>query len=286
MCEPEHLQKFYLRRNGTGKTLIAYTGLSCIERQDTSVHSAADIAVVVPTLNEADEIGATLRALVQGGFREIIVADGGSTDETAAIAASIAPVQLIVASGGRGGQLAAAISLSRAPVILMLHADTRLPASVNEDVLRVLAGPGVVGGCFRLTFREKQFWLQAAAWFTRFETRWTTFGDQAFFVWRHALELAGGVPDEPFLEDVILRSRLRRLGRFVKVDRPVETSGRRLLDTGVIRGQLRNAAVLLAFSLGVGPKTLVRYYSPRHRGSTGRAGGLDRDRIHPTRLDM
>lgn len=229
-----------------------------------------DIAVIIPTLNEADEIGTLLTDLTARGFSEIIVADGGSGDGTCAIASSYAHVRVISAPAGRGPQIAAGIEASQASVLIILHADTRLPADAADRIVEVLGQTGVAGGCFRLRFREPRLRLRVAEWFTRFESRWTTFGDQAFFFNRRTLEQIGGVPLVPFLEDVILRQRLLRAGRFVKVPSPVVTSGRRLIASGVIRGQLRNAAIMVAFSLGHTPDALARHYRPRLAEVKGR----------------
>jgi len=103
------------------------------------------------------------------------------------------------------------------------------------------------------------------SWATRFETAFTTFGDQAFFFRRPVFEAIGGVPEWPFMEDVELRLRLRRAGRFVKLPQAVTTSARRFQMRGRLRGQLRNAVILTAFRLGVSPFRLARYYGVQKR---------------------
>lgn len=79
---------------------------------------------------------------------------------------------------------------------------------------------------------------------------------------RGVLAECGGVPTVPFLEDVELRRRLRKCGRFVKLAAEMQTSSRRFKKNGVVRGQVRNAIILLAYQIGVTPERLVRFYRP------------------------
>ncbi len=228
-----------------------------------SGREVARCAVIIPTLNEADEIADLLAHVSDCGFDEIIVCDGGSRDGTVEAANAVAGVTVLRAPVGRGTQMAAGAAVATSDILLFLHADTRLPQGALSQIKKTLAQPGVVAGCFRLQFRERDFRLALSAWVTRFDTGWTTFGDQAYFMTRTALARAGGMPQVPLLEDVILRKRLKAIGRFAKCELSVITSGRRLLARGVWLGQLRNAFILLAFRCGVSPGKLVTLYGRR-----------------------
>jgi rSAM/selenodomain-associated transferase 2 len=224
---------------------------------------SAAIAVLIPTLNEAERIGRLLTLLSTMGFAEIVVADGGSTDGTVAIARSFPTVTCVEAERGRGRQLRAATAASSAPIVFFLHADTVPPRTAVPCIDGALRSSDVVGGCFRLRFDERSMLLDLSAWFTRFETPLTTFGDQGFFVRRSTLQMLGGVPDQLFLEDVELRARLVRAGSFVKLGEHVLTSARRYNSRGVIAGQLRNALIVAGYYAGLSPKTLSRFYPPQ-----------------------
>jgi rSAM/selenodomain-associated transferase 2 len=218
------------------------------------------IAVIIPVLNEAAWIAPCLAHLDQLDIAEIVVCDGGSSDRTIAIARRHDKVQVVDAARGRGTQLRAGIELARSPIVVLLHADTMLPPRADALIRAALGHHDVAGGCFRLRFDRPRASLAFSAWFSRFETALTTFGDQAFFMRRAALDEAGGIAEWPLLEDVDLRRRLKRVGRFVKLTACVTTSARRFERTGVLKGQLRNAAILAAFRCGASPQRLAQIY--------------------------
>lgn len=225
----------------------------------------SNIAILIPALNEAECIGRRLDELAAQGFAEIVVSDGGSSDATIAVATGRGGVCVVSGARGRGAQLQLAFRHSSAPVVLILHADTQLPENAATLVRAALSDPAVAGGCFRMRFDNPSLTYAVYGWFTRFETPFTTFGDQAFFARRDVLESAGGIPDWPLLEDVELRRRLRLQGRFVKLAARVTTSARRFERFGVVRSQLLNVLIVAGYWLGLSPRWLAaRYRSEVH----------------------
>jgi cellulose synthase/poly-beta-1,6-N-acetylglucosamine synthase-like glycosyltransferase len=161
--------------------------------------------------------------------------------------------------------LQAAFRHSSAPVVLILHADTMLPENALRLVRAALLDPAVVGGSFRMRFDKPSPAYAIYGWFTRFETPFTTFGDQAFFACRTAIEASGGIPDWPLMEDVELRRRLRRQGRFVKLVECVTTSARRFERVGAVRGMILDVLIVAGFWLGLSPRWLAaRYRAEEH----------------------
>jgi rSAM/selenodomain-associated transferase 2 len=225
----------------------------------------ASICVVVPALNEGACLGGLLAELSSANFDDVVVVDNGSTDETASIAARHGGVRLVRAPRGRGLALNVGARATTADVLLFLHADTALPRGARTMIRTAVADPNVVGGCFRLSFDQRSVMLRFYAWSTRYDTPFTTFGDQAYFIRRRAFSCVGGFPEWPILEDVEMRRRLKRAGRFVKLPCPVVTSARRFRTNGPIRQQLRNMAIIALFHLGLSPGQLARWYRP-HRG--------------------
>lgn len=221
------------------------------------------IAVVVPTLNEAHIIGSTLKALRRGGFCEIIVSDGGSHDETLAIAGQFEGVRVVRGDRGRGLQLSAGVMAACAPLVVVVHADTLLPADAADLIRDTLADGTIACGCFTLQFDNEGWLLSVYAAFSRFETRWTTFGDQGFFFRRSEFMRICGAPAWPLFEDVELRRRFLGVGRFRKLKASVTTSARRFEAGGHLRVQVLNAALLVGYHLGLPLGVLATIYENR-----------------------
>jgi rSAM/selenodomain-associated transferase 2 len=219
------------------------------------------LSVVIPTLDEEAVVATTVESVHRSAPGcEIVVADGGSGDATREIAGSLPGVRTVEGPRGRGPQMNAGAAAATGDVLLFLHADTHLPADAGELVERALDDPGVVAGSFFLGFDSPHPLLRLSSIASRLNLRWATFGDQALFFRREAFERAGGFPPLPLFEDVAMQSRIRRLGRCVKIRRPVRSSARRFLRVGVLRQQLLNAGLLLAYHLGVSPRRLARWY--------------------------
>jgi len=244
-------------RNGRAPGTVNGTNLGA-PSQDLDLSKG--IAVVVPVLNERELIGNRLEALCRSGFAEIIVVDGGSRDGTPDIVSGYPQVRLVRSAPGRGRQINAGVEEAVAPYVVVLHADTQLPEGAAAHIRRTLGEASVACGCFRLSFDEASAILRFSAWMSRFETYWTTFGDQAFFFRRIDFELIGGAPDWPLFEDVELRRRFRRIGSFRKLGLRVVTSARRFRAHGHLRTQLANMVLLTGHGLGISPERLARLY--------------------------
>jgi rSAM/selenodomain-associated transferase 2 len=218
------------------------------------------VSVVVPTLNEAAVLGRTLEALPTG-FAEVVVADGGSTDATVAIAREHG-ARVTASPPGRGPQMNAGAAAAKGDVLLFLHADTVLPTDAPARIAAALAEAGAVAGAFRLGIDSSDPRLRLIARAANLRTRLTgvPYGDQALFVRRDAFDAAGGFPDVPIMEDVELGRRLKRLGRIVVVPARVRTSARRWEREGIVRTTLRNAVLITLYLLGVHPRRLARWY--------------------------
>lgn len=218
------------------------------------------ISVVIPTLNEARRIEATLEAVAaQAGPAEVLVADGGSTDETAARAEGRARV--LTAPPGRAVQMNAGAAQARGDVLLFLHADTLLPPDGLEAIRRALADPHVQAGTFRLRFDRETPLLRFYSLCTRLPFPHFCFGDRGLFVRRAAFEAVGGFPPLPIFEDLEMVRRLVRRGGFRYLEPAVITAARRYEAHGPLRQQLRNAGLWLRYLAGTDPRRLAPLYT-------------------------
>ncbi len=229
------------------------------------------LSVIVPTLNEQGRIGGVVDAVRQNGV-EVIVADGGSDDDTRAIAAAHG-ARVIIAFRGRGPQLNAGAALARGHHMLFLHADTTLPENFREIVQHTLSDPTVAVGAFRFKLDRAGVLFRAVelAVMARCSIFKTPYGDQAFFIRHDLFTLLKGYAPIPLMEDIDLVRRARRIGRVVIVEAPALTSARRWELVGVVRMTAINQACALGFAIGISPQKLTTW---RNRLSGKRAAQI------------
>lgn len=221
------------------------------------------ISVVIPTLNEAENILTTIESVrQQDQAAEIIVADGGSVDRTQDIARPHA--QVIDSPHGRAVQMNAGARVATGDVLLFLHGDSRLALGALAQMQKTLDNPRVAGGTFTLIFDVDNAWLRFNACCSNIDWLIFRYGDQGIFVRRAVFEALGGYAEIPLMEDIDLLRRLPRHGRRVLIrNYPVTTSARRFVERGILRQELLNAALVAAWFAGVKPQTLARWYAAR-----------------------
>ena len=220
------------------------------------------LSVIIPTLNEEKRLPGLLNFLAGKGL-EIIVADGGSGDKTAAIARSFTPL-VVISPPGRGIQMARGARLATGDVLLFLHADTLLPGAFKAIIERALSRQGAVFGAFRLDIRPISPALRLIRLGANLRTRLFSlpYGDQAVFVRRSVYEKLGGFAEIPIMEDVELALRLKKAGRFVMAEGSAVTSARRFEKEGALMAWLRNQNLLWRYLLGTPPENLLPRYRP------------------------
>ena len=221
------------------------------------------ISVVIPTLNEAAELPETLRRLrAVSEVKEIIIADGGSRDDTVKLAEAAGCV-VVNCAPGRGRQSRAGAERATGEVVLFLHADTWVPPEAGRALLACLARPGVVAGGFYKVFRYPPSWLVRGS---RFKCWWRllvarrVMADQGIFLRREMLSRIGGVPDVPLMEEFELCKRLRPLGRIALADATVVTSARKFCKLGALRTYALMWWVTAGYYRGVPLEELRRRY--------------------------
>lgn len=218
------------------------------------------VSVIMPALNEATTIAAAIDAARAAGAAEVIVADGGSSDETIAIATSHG-ARVITGERLRAMQINRGVEAATHDVIIVVHADTWLPAGAASAVEQAL-NDGALFGAFRVKFIEGGPRLAYVAFMINARTRLTRkpWGDQAQFARRETLLRMGGYPTFPIMEDYELARRMKRAGRVAFLPLTVRTSGRRFLAKGVIRTSFINWLIIVSYHLGVSPERLARWY--------------------------
>lgn len=219
------------------------------------------ISIVVPVLNEERTIGSTIEALSQLKPDEIIVVDGGSTDQTRKMVARRGAM-LTSSPPGRARQMNHGASLARGDVFLFLHADTRLPPSAMADTRSALEDPQCAGGRFDIRLDRAEWIYRMIGTLISLRSRLTKVatGDQAIFVRRKVFEEIGGFPEISLMEDIAFSRMLKKRGRVACLQSQVITSARRWEREGVWLTILKMWVLRLLFLTGVSPSCLKRFY--------------------------
>ena len=221
------------------------------------------ISVVIPTLDAAATLQRTLSPLVpaavDGLVREVVVADGGSTDETLALAED-AGARIVSTERGRGVQLAAGCAAAKGPWLLVLHADTELADGWTASVAEHIARRADKAGYFRFALDDRgtraRLWERGVA--LRCRTLALPYGDQGLLISRGLYDEVGGYRPLPLMEDVDLARRLR--GRLAPLAARAVTSAERYRRDGYLGRSTRNAVLLARYLAGADPERLARVY--------------------------
>lgn len=230
--------------------------------------SQTNISIIIPALNEADNIIATLSSLTNRDAVEVILVDGGSCDDTADIARA-SGAKVLTTTPSKARQMNAGAAAASGEVLLFLHADTRLPENFEKPILDKVSQNGVAAGAFQLCIdsnaRGLRFIERVANWRSRHLQ--APYGDQGIFVTKSLFDEIGGYPDIPIMEDFELIHRLRRKGKIVIVNESLKTSPRRWINIGIFKTWLINQIIITAYCFGVSPERLARWYR-REKGKS------------------
>lgn len=208
------------------------------------------ISVIIPTLNEEKALPETLRRLLsQGCAMQVVVADGGSHDQTRQVAANTPHVEWISAPPGRASQMNAGANLARGDWLLFLHADTWLPRGALQCITSL--GAEVSAGCFRQRFSGSHWFLRLVSRLHNWRCQRTRiiYGDQAMFMRRELFERLGGFPEKAVLEDVAISERLLSCTRPVLLPQTVTTSSRKFEQRGAYRSFFDIVVILCCYEL-------------------------------------
>lgn len=222
-----------------------------------------NISIIIPALNEESNIKACIESAQRFNPLEIIVVDGGSTDRTTEIAINAGAI-VIQSPKGRGVQMNRGASQARGDILLFLHADSRLPLIQDNEVLKKFP-KDYVGGFFRLKFDDNSLATRLVELFANIRSRLFSlpYGDQAIFIRKDIFEKIGGFRECPFLEDIDMSIRLKRLGKLIYLPYSVKASSRSIQKGFLFSPifiSLRNVLIALLFVLGVKPFILLKLY--------------------------
>lgn len=219
------------------------------------------LSVIIPALNEEANIERCIDSVKKLNPAEILVVDGGSSDRTKEIALSKG-VMVIQSEKGRGTQMNRGASYAKGDILLFFHADSVFEDHITKELLDL---KDYVAGFFRLRFDDRSLSVRLVEIFANLRSRLLhlPYGDQALFIKRETFQMIGGFRDYPFLEDLDLVLRLRRIGRLKGISKDVIASSRRLKKGYLLSPvfvSLRNVLIAMLFKLGISPDSLLRLY--------------------------
>ena len=223
------------------------------------------ISIIIPVLNEAKNIQDALVLLqnyVVSSDIEIIVVDGGSTDQTVSIAKELGVIVIDSPAMGRANQMNAGAAIAQGDILLFLHADTKLPNNYDRSIENTLTQPNVIAGAFELAIDSQQKSLRLIEALVKMRSHLCSlpYGDQALFMKRSTFDNVGGFPDLAIMEDFALVKQLKRHGKIAIAPAAVTTSSRRWDKLGVWRTTLINQLIIVGYYLGVSPNKLRKFY--------------------------
>jgi rSAM/selenodomain-associated transferase 2 len=219
------------------------------------------ISVIIPTYNEEENIKNTILSIIDYTSHEVIVVDGGSSDNTVKSARQMG-VKTLKSAPGRAKQMNEGVSLSSCNILLCLHGDSILPTDFLEQIDETLSNPKTGAGAFKLSIDlpgrgarliEKSANLRAKYF-------QLPYGDQAIFLKREIFDKVGGFDDVLFMEDYLLVKKIRKFSKIKIAGSAVVTSGRRWQRLGLLKTTLINQCVIVGYLLGFSIPVLKKLY--------------------------
>lgn len=222
---------------------------------------AINLSVIIPVLNEAETIAQTLLSLQASGV-EIILVDGGSTDNTVEIGQDQGVKVVFSPEPGRARQMNTGADYATADTLLFLHADTQLPPNYPQRVKETLNQAQTVAGAFQLQINSNNPLLRVIERGVNARSRFfqLPYGDQGIFLKTETFQNSGGFPILPIMEDFQFIKGLQKQGKIRLASASVLTSARRWENLGIIRTTLINQMIIIGYFFGISPIKLKQWY--------------------------
>ena len=220
------------------------------------------LSIIIPVLNEAENIHSVLNALQKNDFVETIVVDGGSNDNTYEVAKNLADKAFLSPQKGRAIQMNLGANNASGDVLLFLHADTRLPKNFFKQIEQVMLSDKNIWGRFDVALTGEAVIFKFIAFMMNCRSKFTGIatGDQAIFVRKKHFDSIGGFENIPLMEDVAFSKSMKKLSKPVCIKARATTSSRRWEENGIFKTIVLMWKLRLAYFLGANPETLVKKY--------------------------
>ena len=223
--------------------------------------NAPEISVIIPAVEFTQRLIDLLATLDNSAVQDVVIV----FPRTKVRAADIEPlrpnIRIEFADLGRGSQIQKGIESTHGEIIWVLHSDSEIEDAAIQDIQSILDQSDVSLGCFRVKFRSPSNIARIFERVARWDSLFTTFGDQGYFFRRRDWEATGlDLADFPLMEDIELRRALRQRGRVVKSRLPLTTSANRFEANGFWRAQVSNFILICRYMKGAKPAELYAQY--------------------------
>jgi rSAM/selenodomain-associated transferase 2 len=222
------------------------------------------LSVIIPTFNESENLKKLLPFLIKNAPKtnfEIIISDGGSTDDSIAVAKSFGVTTIHSPKQGRAAQMNYGVALSKGDILQFIHADTLPPADFYQEV-EIAISENYPCGCFTYLFDSSSIRLRINAYFTKFNVLWCRGGDQAIFIAKTIFnEFKGYREDFLIMEEYDLLKKIQPKYPFKIIKNNALVSARKYEKNGYWRVQMANLTIFNMYRLNYSQKAMVRVYN-------------------------
>lgn len=222
------------------------------------------ISIIIPVFNEAKNLQELIPYLLKNSSSkniiDIIIIDGGSTDNTQNIVNTFKEVSLLKSEKGRAKQMNLGAKHAKGDILYFLHADSYPPENFDNYIIKAITNK-TQAGCFKMAFNSSHWWLKLAGWFTQFSWRISRGGDQSLFITTSLFKTAGGYNETyKIYEDNHFINCIYKNSNFTVIQHKLTTSARRYYTKGIFTLQYHYSIIHLKYRLGDSPKSLYNYY--------------------------
>ena len=220
------------------------------------------ISIIMPVLNEAKNLRNTISRLRLSGNEELIIVDGGSSDDTMSVAREFTD-KVFETKSGRAHVMNYGAEKADGEILLFLHADCVLPDRGLDIIRESISKNNIAAGGFYLginhpgiRFRVIEFGANLRSFLFSY-----IYGDQGIFLRKETFERLGGYAEIPLMEDIELSIRLKKLGKIALLKPSIQSSPRRWIEEGVLYTTLRDWANAFSYKFfNASPGKLIKHY--------------------------
>jgi rSAM/selenodomain-associated transferase 2 len=220
------------------------------------------ISIIMPVYNESSILRDTLGKLLLTEREELVIVDGGSSDNTVSIARDFTD-KVFITKTGRASVMNFGANKAEGDVLLFLHADCSLPNDGFNTIRNKLRDSSIAAGAFELGINSALFRYRIIECVANIRARLTRliYGDQGMFLRKEVFDQIGGFTDIPLMEDIEISKRLKKIGKIVFVKPPISASPRRWINEGLVYTTLRDWSIAFLYTfMKVSPEKLLKHY--------------------------